>query len=498
MIKSNLTRWSVLFLLVLFVTSCDDEVLTGQFNQETCFDSAEPGKMRASIDELIDFNVEVLVSSDDTYSRNGGFMVTHENGFQHLYIGALDDTYGIISMDIINPEVGIHDLATINEFGFTDNSNNHELLKSFGLYNPNGTEDTGQVERNYVSYADQGGSGQVEITELDLGNQIVSGTFSFIGNRLQVDPVSGDVILDGNGNPIIETIEVSCGNFNSIPYTFLISGGNTGPFFTDFYAEVDGSEFVENMVTVDRVTSGGNAILYIKATSISGKLIRIDIPEDLGEGTFTFEPISDGSKLTALFNNNNGSETLTANPGTITISNFDRVNGVIEATFSFTGTDPFGNDPSVVEVTNGDFKLSFNSNGGPSDMLSASVDGVAHETSTLTVVNSEFIGVDIVTISTLTAENQSLSIVFPKNIEVGSYNMSPNVTNGNQKVGLYSPDDGVVTSLRSNSGSFSITSYDMTTGEIEGTFEFEAIDIFGQNSDEYAVTSGSFSVVIPD
>ena len=240
-----------------------------------------------------------------------------------------------------------------------------------------------------------------------------------------------------------------------------------------------------------------NRVLYIKALTSSGRLLRIDVPQDLGEGTFAFEPISDGSMLTALYNNNNGAEALTANPGTITISNFDEVNGVIEASFSFTGTDPFGVDPTVVEVANGEFKLSFNTSGGPPDELSAMVDNVVFVPTSIRVVKSDFLGVDIVSISTLNLENESLEIIFPVDIEVGSYNMRPNVINGNQKVGLYSPDDGVITSNRSDSGTLTIISYDIVTGEIEGNFDYEAVDVFGQNPEVYSVTNGTFMVVIP-
>lgn len=494
--KTSLILWATIALLLFQFTACDDEVLTGQFSQETCFDGAEESKMRASIDEIFDFNEDIIESADGNYSQNGGFMVTHENGFQHLYIGALSDTYGIISMDIINPEVGIHDLGTSNEFGFVDNSNNHELLESFGFYSPVGV--AAEEELAYVSYADQGGSGQVEITELDLVNQIASGSFSFIGNRVQTDSSTGEPVLDGNGDPIIETINIECGNFNSIPYTFLISGAGSGPFFRDFYAEVNDIEFIDNTITVQAATVNASRIIYISAVSDLGRLLRIDIPQELGVGTFAFESISDGSKLTALYNNNNGSESLTADPGTITISNFDIVNGIIEATFSFTGTDPFGIDTRVVEVTEGEFKLSFPVGDGPPDTLEATVDGVAYEPNAIIVTKSEFLGINVVNISTLTEDNQALELIFPKSIEVGSYDMAQNVVVGDEKVGLYSPDDGVVTSLRSDSGTLTITSYDRITGEIEGTFEFEATDIFGQGTDEYSVTSGIFSVVIPD
>jgi hypothetical protein len=75
--------------------------------------------------------------------------------------------------------------------------------------------------------------------------------------------------------------------------------------------------------------------------------------------------------------------------------------------------------------------------------------------------------------------------------------MSPNVISGDEKVGLYSPEDGIVTSLRSNPGTLTILSYNLVTGEMEGTFEFEALDIFGIDPNEYSVTSGSFSILIP-
>ncbi len=74
--------------------------------------------------------------------------------------------------------------------------------------------------------------------------------------------------------------------------------------------------------------------------------------------------------------------------------------------------------------------------------------------------------------------------------------MTSNILTGNEKIGIYGPELGS-TGFRSTSGTLTILSYDRTTGEIEGTFEFEAEDIFGQNPDQYSITNGRFLVRIP-
>jgi hypothetical protein len=191
-------------------------------------------------------------------------------------------------------------------------------------------------------------------------------------------------------------------------------------------------------------------------------------------------------------------ESLTSNPGTIPITTFDRINGVIEGTFSFTGTDPLGIDPSVVEVAEGAFKLSIPLDGGDPDTVIAIIDGevFGDGTNFIVLFVSDFLGVYIVTVSAFDDVNRSIGFVFPKDIEVGSYPMSSNVVNGIEKVGLYSPDDGNITSFRSNPGTLTILSYDLISGVVEGTFEFDAVDIFGQDPIIYSVASGSFSVRI--
>lgn len=488
-------RLTVVLLAVQF-TSCNIEPVEGNFVQDICFNGADSGFMRASVDNT-DYLTQIASNPEDGYSVGGAFLIIHANGFTHLYVGGLDDEQGVLSMDIINPEIGVFDLATNNETGFVGNENNHELLESFGYYNDNGLPGT---MNPYVSYAQNGGEGTVEITQLDLVEQTASGNFSFIGTRVMRDPDSGEVILDGNGEPIIETLEVLCGAFNSISYEIILvettNGG--GIVFSDFYAEVDGEEFVETSVVAEKSIVDDELMLNIRAINSESQLLRIDIPYDLGVGTFVMESISNGTKLIGLYNGNNNVESLTSNPGTITITTFDRIDGVIEGSFSFTGTDPLGIDPTVVQVREGAFKLSIPLDGGDPDTVMATVDGEAFGDGTIfiDVVVSDFLGVDIVTVSAVDDVNRSIGLVFPKDIEVGSYPMSSNVVDGSEKVGLYSPDDGNITSSRSNPGTLTILSYDLISGVVEGTFEFDAVDIFQQDPTVYSVMSGSFSIRI--
>ena len=482
--KLEFLSWvSILFFITIF-SSCDDEIIEGEF-QETvpCPDKADIGKMRALIDTL-DYHVEIGQSS----------LIVHDNGFHHFYINVSDPVHGDFFVNINDPEIGVFDLKTPNEMGPTPtNFNHHEGLTSFGVYNTLISED--EVFNPYVTFIDNGGFGEFEITKLDYEEEVFSGTFSFSGKRLKKDIETGELILDENGVTIIESIEISCGFINDAPFE-LSFGGNQSPVFNEFYAEVDGDEFVESSVTVQNVIVSDSTIIYITAIGPSGTLLRIDIPLSLELGTHTFEPISDGTKLTALYNNGGTSEGLTPNPGTITITEFDKIRGVIDATFSFTATDPFGLDPTVVEVRNGDFKVSFTGTSDTAFFLAADVDGDIYRSNTITSTTSTVFGVNIITISTTGQLNRSMDLIFPRNIEVGSYDMSSNVLTGNENVGIYTPQSGNLTGFRSNPGTLTILRYNELTGEIEGTFEFVAKDILELDPTEYEITNGTFVIRI--
>lgn len=482
--KLNLVSWVITLFFISLFSSCDDEVIEGTFVQETdlCAEEAEIGFLRATIDTL-NFQTEFLETDVQ--------LIIHENGFYHLFIDGSSGEDGQLFININTPEIGVFDLETPNEFGFASTFNHHAALTNFAFYAP--FED-GVNEEPYVTFIDNGGSGEFEITAINFQEGLFSGTFSFSGKRLKKDPVTLELVLDDDGNTVIESLEINCGFINEAPFINDGIGGNQPPFFNEFYAEVDGEEFIERSAIGTVTFIDAAKIVNINALTNSGRLLRIDIPVDQGEGTFNFEPISNGAMLTALYNDNDGSEALTANPGTITITELDPILGFVEATFSFTGTDPFGIDPTIAEVTNGELRMSFNGTSSFANYLEADVDGSPYSGESVSGITSDYLGTEVVTISSSTGG--SIDLIFPKNIEVGSYDMSSNLITGNEKVGVYSIGVGVGSSFRSASGTLSILSYNEGTGEIEGAFEFVAKDIFDLDPTEYSVTNGVFVVRI--
>jgi hypothetical protein len=210
------------------------------------------------------------------------------------------------------------------------------------------------------------------------------------------------------------------------------------------------------------------------------------------------ESISDGTRITGLYNSNTGGENLTSNPGTITVTELDTEEGVLIATFEFTGTDPLGFDPTVVTVTSGAMTIYFEGipGSGPKP-FTAEVDSVLYEPdpTDIDITIGLQAGVERVTIATRLGE-QSMSLTFPKNIVVGSYEMSNSLVNPENIVAIYKPLTGINPSFASSPGMLTIESYDTMTGKIMGTFFYTALDRSGIDPTEYDIANGSFKVII--
>ena len=482
--KVVLITWVILLFFISLFSSCNNEVFDGEFIESfPCENTADIGELRVLLDTL---NFRGIIS--ETKAE----FVIHPNGFVHIAIFSLNDEGELLYININSPEVGVFDLATTNEGGFIFPGNHPELLTNFGHYALNADEFFGG--NGYSTFTGHGGFGEFEITKMDFEENLISGNFSFSARRSKKDSVTGEVIFNENGNPIIETVEITCGSINDIPFEQR-DEGDQPYYFTEFYAEVDGEEFVEHSLTAGVIFTGNNEneVINIEARTFSGRMLRIDIPLELEEGTYAFEALSDGTRLTAIYNNNANSEALTANPGSITITDFDKIQGTIEANFSFTGTDPLGIDPTVVEVTNGMFKLSYNTSASL-NYLVADVDNEEYFLDDLFIVQSNVLGVDVVTINTNGGGFNGLDLILPKYIEEGSYNMTSNWETGNEKIGLFSPNYQTDSAFRSNSGTLTIISNDVLLGVIEGNFEFVASDIYGIDPTEYTITNGAFLV----
>ncbi|RMA64171.1 DUF6252 family protein [Ulvibacter antarcticus] len=470
--KLKLFNWLSITILAFLIVGCEDEPLTGEFIQIGDPTQVEPGQFKAQIEgeEFLATLAGATLSSENLLTITGTNDVTGE------------------TITLVAQEGGIGVFNLIAGSG-TDNG---------ATYYPAGANNP------YISTGSLGGSGQLNISELNSTELTISGTFSFIGKRAQLD-ANGDPVLDSNGNPIVDTISASLGIFNAIPYVLDDTGGGggggggTGDPQDEFFALIEGVEFVEDTITTTITAISGVDMMKIVAKTSTNALIRIDFPLFSGEGTFDMVAISDGTDIIGLYNSNTGGENLTSSPGTITITNIDTEEGIVEATFQFTGSDPLGGDPTVVSVTGGSFTLYFEGipGSGPSP-FTADVDGVAYEPESVTIINSVFSGTPVVNIITNTVDNKNLSIIFPKDIAVGTYDMTPTPSTGNEKIGSYNPDlTGGGLPFWSNTGTLTITSYDTLTGDIEGTFSFTATDPFGVSQDIFEITNGTFSLTLP-
>lgn len=446
--------------------SCEVEPLKGEFPQENPND-AGIGQFVAKIagEEFVADSVSAILSEDGiisiTGSKSGGkqIVLTAENAME-----------------------GTFDLTA------TENSENS------GIYT-----DGSSNMMPYISMGGIGGNGQMTIHQLDIENNTVSGTFSFKGVRFQIGE-DGMPLMDGSGNFLMEDIQITNGAFNSIPVQNDSSGGGgggtgTGDPENEFFAKVDGVDFIPTSIRVRDSIIADVHMLKVTAVSDLGARITLDIPRSLGEGTFDMEALSDGTKLIGIYKERSGSDNLTSNPGSINITEFNLVEGVLKANFNFTAKDPLGIDPTIVEITEGSFTIYFEGVPGAIPTFKARIDGVDYSPEDFTTASSIVNQYPRVTISAQ-VNNEKLEISFPTTFLEGTYGFGSEVDLGNEVLGLYVPVVGTSINYISDSGSLVITNYDLETGIIEGSFNFTVSDPSGQDQTVYQITAGEFLIIL--
>jgi len=460
--KFQLGSWLLLFFLALQFSSCDNEPLEGEFPQEEVV-IAEEGQFVATIGG----QAWTAGTASAVFDAQNTLVVT----------GTLTETGQSISLTIENGAVGVFDISA-----GVGNENSGVYIDANQL-NP------------YISAAALGGFGQLEITEINNTDMTISGNFSFEGVRIALDN-EGNPITDGNGNPVIENITISNGAFNSIPYTEDAGGGGGGGGTLDpFFAKVDGEDFIPQTVNTTRNVISNVPMINIIALNTSGEKIRIDIPEDLGVGTFSMEQLSDGTKLIAQYNAGLGTEDLSSNPGTIEITEFNTLAGRIVATFSFTATDPLGFDPTVVEVTEGSFELRYEPAAtNANNSMIATIEGVSWMANFVDAFEFDLSGTQTVTARGYNSETgEMVEISFPKDLAPGSYDFVSVLTPGESIAKFYTEVGG--TEFTSTDGSIIVLTNDLSTGgTIEAAFLFFAEDLSGTDPTTYSLTNGEFTV----
>lgn len=196
-------------------------------------------------------------------------------------------------------------------------------------YDPGNTEDT------YNNFSDEGTSGTVKITSINMTNHTMSGTFSFKG-------------WYGDAGANLPAIEFTNGVFENIPFT---PTGTPTPFNL-FKAKVDGTLIdYSNDVIGGTVEANGNE--YITINTVGDYKINIQTNSNITPGTYVFKSITDGGPVANLetadgtnYNITGGSLIITSNGG-----------GVLKGTFNFEAKN--GEGVTVHTVTEGTFEIGY-------------------------------------------------------------------------------------------------------------------------------------------
>ncbi len=476
--KLQLLNWMLIAFLALQFTSCTNEPLEGEFPQQDTSGEIVPGSFTALVNDVA-FTAAFTTASVNV---DGDFIITG--------VSSNNTAILLTASPLAN---GSYDL-TLNP---TNNDNGASYF------------DVQSETFPFLTLGDIGGGGTLTITNYNETDLIISGTFNFIAARAAVD-ANGDPITDANGDVIIQNASITQGVFTDIQMTFDENpgggdpgdgGGSEDPVDVDqFFALVNGQEHEDQVLTTTLNTVGNDMVFKVEAQTATGSMMRIDIPFDMGIGTFDMEDgISDGTKLIGIYNPNIGGENLSSNPGSITFTEFDTQNGVIEASFSFTARDPLGEDPSVYQVTQGSFTVYFEGTEPPALMpFKAVIDGADFEPSgvndTLEITDQEVNGMNVTFITATLENGRTMKIGFPSDtITPGVYPMSTDLENGDETIGLYTREGSSIDFV-SNPGVLTIESYDQETGDISATFLFTAVNPDGVDPTVIQITEGVFNL----
>jgi hypothetical protein len=180
--------------------------------------------------------------------------------------------------------------------------------------------------------------GTMIISEIDEGNQTMSGSFYFTAQSASSN----------------ETKEFTNGSFTNVSFQDGLINNNDNTFF----ANIDGNEFIEAQIYGEETTSGGNPTISISASKNDGEMIGFSFDANITTGTYDFEGLAGSINIGRYI----GADPLHQYyaDGEFTITNHDTNNNLIEGTFNFVATPVPGlNAPGMPNVTDGAFSVSY-------------------------------------------------------------------------------------------------------------------------------------------
>lgn len=292
----NLLSKSISFLTLislLFVFSCGDD------DSPDNTDNTAPGTMTCKVD-----GTQWTSATATATILNGIMNITGVSSDDQVFTITLDgDSEGSYSLDPSLQNVIAHTIDT--------NGSNPAYVSNQNTVNTN--------------------FGVVTVSEIDTDNKTISGTFQTEVHR----------IIDGEVKIITE------GVFEKIPYVESVA-----PTSSTLSADIDGTTF--NATSVTGVIAFG--MFTINGSDGTGsKTIALTIPPDIAAGTYNLT--SPGFSDYGAQYNADANTFLTADSGTLIITEHNTTSKEIKGTFDFEASDFVGS--ASASLSNGVFELSY-------------------------------------------------------------------------------------------------------------------------------------------
>jgi hypothetical protein len=249
---------------------------------------------------------------------------------------------------------------------------------------------------------------------------------------------------------------------------------------TSMTALVDGESWTANQAGCSVI----NGITGIAGTEPQGYTITMTVKNFfVGGWGFSYNYETNVAVLT------DGNVTYTTNSdpatsGKLTIDEINTKDSLVSGTFEFKAYSFFKKD--FIYVTEGKFSnVPFTTKlpDTPDNSLEVDIDGITFTPSSVNA--SLMLGMIMITASD-SQVSKTVGITLDSDIEIGIYEMS----SFGDVIGQYNLGTSIL--MSASSGTLEVTKHDKTQNILEGTFEFEAVELLGSNS--ASLTNGSFIV----
>lgn len=275
-------------------------------------------------------------AGNDNNPQNGTFQVDFDSQtFVAENIGATrtDDLINITGIRGANQESVI-----LTVYGVTEGTYQFAFPQGIEMNSAIYAESTGgsNLWTTIPDFTNPRSMGTMVITEINEANLTMSGMFSFTAQFASST----------------ETKEFTNGTFTNVHFQDGLTNDNDNTFF----ANLDGSEFVEATIYGEESNLGGNPSISITASKNDGESIAFSFDANITAGTYDFDGIS-GSTYIGRYMSSDPLNQYTAD-GEFTISNHDTNANLIEGTFNFVAIPvPGTNAPGMPNITDGTFSV---------------------------------------------------------------------------------------------------------------------------------------------